>query len=262
MGAFSQPFTFNDLPFLAQVDTWTPSNRIADVTFWYRADRYTFDDTAGTVASTNGGIIRNWKSMDGDVNFNQLDSAGTHSPLLYTNVQNGLPGVFFNGAKWLRSASDISTPTLGTIYVVAWTTNLAIAGTVWSHGDSADTDGVNIYFPGGSSDLAFCDSGSATGCPVATSNLTSVATIATAQRASASLRYVWKNGGFAATNTTTVNYTGSFEGVDVGALEEAVAGEFLGWIFEIVCVSTVDNDATRLQMHQYLDRVWAVPGFP
>ena len=261
VGCFGQAFSFNDIPFIGQGETWTPSNRIADVTFWYRADSYTFSDLAGTTASTNGGIIRNWKSMNGNVNFSQLDSAGTHSPLLFTNVQNGRPGVFCNGAMWTRSASDISTPSLGTIYICAWSTNVAITSVIWSHADSADADSQHVYFPGGAGIFALCEIGSASGCPVVTTAMLSEATIGTAQHASASLRYVWKNGGSAGTNTTTVNFTGSFEGVYVGDLE-GTSDPFLGFIFEIVMMSTVDTDAQRLQMHNYLDRIWAVPGYP
>jgi len=263
--AFGQPFTFNDLPFLSQgtppvPDTWTPSNRIADVGFWWRADRYTFSDN-GTTPSVQGGPVQQWNSMDGDVNFALRDNGATHSPLYYTNIQNGLPAVFFNGAMWFRNVSDFNSPILGTIYIVAMPTNSNVAF-VWSHADSADNDAQYFYFPASSDKLIFAEeNGGAGNATTSTSISYSVATIGTGQRVSSSLRYAWNNGAGAGTNTTTVTFTGSFEGVYVGCYEGS-QGFMRGFIFEIVGVTTVDDDAARLQMHNYLDRVWNVPGYP
>src|SRR6185436_3776959 len=165
LAAFGQPFSLNDIPFLSQgvVDTFIPSDRGADLVAWFRADAGTYQDF-GVTPSTNTSIVDTWVNVQGNANYHMQDFANTHSPILYTNVQNGMPGIFFNGAKWWRNSSDITTPSLITLYVVGWATNLASASTAWMHGDSADADSQNLYFVYTDGKTYICESGSAADC--------------------------------------------------------------------------------------------------
>lgn len=246
-------------------DTWTPSNRMAEVVFWFRSDLLTFSDN-GTTPSVNAGIVQQWSNIQGDGNYIMRDT-GNIEPLWYTNIQNGKPAVFFNGALWLRNVSDIGTSQLGTIYVVARSTNSTVTQCAWSHGDSADNDLQAVYWDGNAAGdpLAFCElgGGGADVCCMSTTTgyLTTEAVILTAMRASATLHVAWKNGGSAATNTTSATATGSYEGVYIGT-NEGGAQNFMGFIFEVIMVSTADTTVQRTQMLNYMDRIWAVPGYP
>ena len=70
---------------------------IANLAVWIKADAGTFKD-AGTTPCGNGDTCQQWNDQSGN-GHNATQSGSTARPVFTTNVQNGLPGLLFDGSN-------------------------------------------------------------------------------------------------------------------------------------------------------------------
>ena len=163
---------------------------------------------------------------------------------------------------WVQ-LGDITTPFRPiTIYAAVLSTNATTTQTIFSHIDTANgTDGYYLFADGttGGDPLLWQMFDSGNGIATTTAGFTSgtAYTASAFENSSGVLRAVWINGGSGATNTTSSAPVSGWETVSVGA-ERGILG-FCGYIFEVIILNSLDTDAQRAAMENYLKRKWAIP---
>lgn len=225
------------------------------------------------VGLNNGDPITTWE--DSSPQGNDMSQAtGAKQPTYYTNIQNSLPGVYFDGTDdFMSSLSNLGiSGSTGTIYVVFKPDNGGDDQTIWATGVDTAEDALALTMGapagGGVSGLYSVEHG-------ADQNYNSTATTSTA----AQLVTVKKTAGSKASpaniNTKTNVYKDTELATDNGSSSTNLGtctnapfrlggyiGEnsfFAGYVFEVIAYNTTHSDGTRAQIEAYLAVKWNTP---
>lgn len=115
----------------SSVIAFSPSS-ISGLKLWFDASdsSTTFSDNAGTIAASNNSTVCNWKDKSGN-NYNATASGG-NCPTYKSALQNGLNGVYFNGANYLTNGTFSSQAANATIFIVCNYSLVSAANNVFS----------------------------------------------------------------------------------------------------------------------------------
>lgn len=136
----------------ADVDSrvWQPA-MIQGMTAWWSANDLLVQ---GTATPTNGSLVTTWRSKKGDLTVTQANSA--YKPVFKTNIQNGLPGVLFDGVDdYLQTPTtpifpNLASPNQRTIFIVCRPNALVSTGGGITYqrpqifGNNASSNGVSV----------------------------------------------------------------------------------------------------------------------
>jgi len=82
---------------------WTPAS-VSDIQGWFDATDGPEKDSGGWVPCTNGDGVGRWRDKSGN-DYHALQATAGHQPIFRTGIQNGLPGVDFDGLATEASAT-------------------------------------------------------------------------------------------------------------------------------------------------------------
>lgn len=223
--------------------TWSPTD-YANIEIWIKAD-------LGFAANL-------WTDQSGNGNdFSQ--STGANQPSLATSVQNGLPGVLFDGTDFM-SAGDVDgySNTRGlTVYVVKKTAG-AVADDIFISKYNA-TGGAREWYI--KTDRYTTQEAAGAFDPNTAVTLTpSIGTkILTGTWLPGGKPTAYENGALVGSSTLAVtDITDTAADLDLGAIDSGNLWMLTGHILELIIYSD-DHDATeRAQVLLYLNNKWAV----
>lgn len=123
---------------------------IPNLLAWFRADSSAFTDTARTIAVANDGdVVGGWADLSGNANHAQ-QGTGSLKPLWKTGIQNGLPGVKFDGTDDYIFADAVAVALSGadipySIVFACRPVSIAGTGTWASFGSNASGTPKNYH---------------------------------------------------------------------------------------------------------------------
>lgn len=229
----------------SSVSSFSPS-QIPGLSLWFDATRNVYSD-AGVTPAVNGGVVQQWN--DQSASAKNATGLGTQRPTYNTNIQNGLPGITFDGIT-----NVLTTPimTLGqpiTIFAVmnqkTWVSQNGLF-------DGIALDNMLLYQNSASPQLRMYGTGSGSnvnfsGLGVNTFGIMNISFNGT------SSYYRLNN---AAKVTQTTNITGTPNGLVLGRESGFQFGNVIYSEFIVYNVNLSDSDCALV--NRYLGSKWAI----
>jgi hypothetical protein len=214
--------------------------QVSGLAAWFEAD-------AGTSTTTDGAAISQWNDQSGNAHH-AVQASGVSQPLYKTAIQNGLPGILFDGSNDFMDAAGIVATQPNTSFVVVKSL-VVTTGHNPIDGVSA-RQGVSLGGAGGTNWGAFA------GADVESSTAGDTnphVLSCTFNGASTELRL----------DGTLLTLSGSpgtsgLNGLRIGSFNGTI-GNWNGYVFEIVVYSVALSTADRQTVESYLSNKWFGP---
>src|SRR6478736_1989782 len=206
---------------------------ISGLLLWLKADQIT--------GLANGDPVATWVNQSGSAS--NATSPGGSQPIYTTNVQNGLPGVHFDGTSQLISGTVTISGTTCSVFVVA---TLESGSNSYGRILSIGTNGTNDYDNTASAEALSRDGtnqGLSSYRASAPKSVKSISAYSTAFTAASIFNGTNNIVTVDGTAGTTVSTTGSFSvsKYTLGNVVGGTASRYKGYIFEICVYSTALN---------------------
>lgn len=222
--------------------TFDPT-QVAGLTAWFKAD-------AGTSTTTDGAAISQWNDQSAGAH-NAVQATGANQPLYKAAIQNGLPGVLFDGSNDFMDAAGINVSQPDTIIVavrslITTSGHNVFDGITQPSGRQSIECGANATTNWGM--FASADAASTTATNTSAHVLAAIFNAASSQLFldGAALTL----GGSPGPNPLT--------GLRIGTFVSG-AGQWNGYIFEILVYSGALSATDRQSVESYLKAKWGTP---
>jgi hypothetical protein len=210
---------------------WTPTGTLV----WYAADQIT--------GVTSGSALASWSDLSGNTHtLSQGTSAD--QPTYNTNIQNGLPGVQFNGSSTYMVTGSFTWNQPSTVFIVA--NNTSGTNKYWVDGLSAATRGISAQSG------PIIHVGVSTGYALSTTSLASYSVLGGVFNGSSTVASFNGNEG------TGNGGTGSASGLTIGASGSGGGNWITGYIFEVVGYGSGADANLRACLEGYLAWKWGL----
>jgi hypothetical protein len=207
-----------------------------------------FQDSAGTTPATaNNDVVGRWADKSGNARH-ATQGTTANKPTLKTNIQNGLPGLYFDGGDrlLLAAALDLAVPSIFMVCSLD-------TGAAGSHALFEFKQGTLFARLSSNANFGFFDAAAYRSSSFALNN---TATIATLIAAAANDLDFYKNGG-AAVNVATGSAFGARTASQIGA-NAGAASFHLGHIYEMIMLSVEPSAGLRTAIRDYLNAKWSI----
>jgi hypothetical protein len=209
---------------------------------------------AASFTYSSGSIVSEWKDLSGNLRHLTQATVGLQ-PERQTNIQNGLPSVYFaadnlGNSSWNFSATDYTVFVVvknrtGTSYDGILSRNLA--GSLQLGFDNANKYAISRV----SEDTAASNlTGTGSNSDVVVYKGSAVTTATTVQ--------IYKNG-TAASSTVSLNMTNAGTKTILGATLDNGADPIVGYVSELLVYPSQLSDGNRNTVEAYLKTKWATP---
>jgi len=235
-------------PFAA-AEAWSPAN-LPGLELWFRAD-------AGVLTDVDG--VYQWNDQSGNAR-NATQATGSAKPALQTDIQNGLPGVYFTTDDFLAIAHDAGLALTDLTYCAAIkSASSAAYRCLISKSTLQYPETFDFYLTNADPPVARFNRGS-----LGDSDFLDTAdTLANATAHLVTFRDLSKtatakvNGAASGSDVLTSTYTDGGSEVRVGRRTDG-ATQFDGWKLEWVLCSVALSDLQVGQLEAYMNGRWAI----
>jgi hypothetical protein len=207
---------------------------------WFKAD-------AGTSTTTDGVAVSQWNDQSSGAH-NLTQATGANQPLYKAAIQNGLPGVLFDGSNDSLDSAGVAVSQPNTTFVAMKAVAVGTNGPNIVNGITT-RQVIEVIF--GTTNFGFY---------AGTSDISGGAADTSAHSFSAVFNGVssqlWKDGTSIATGNPGAN---NLSGLRLGSFNNTATGGYNGYLFEVLLYSGALSTTDRQSVEGYLRSRWGTP---